>query len=149
MYARGATPESPHVGGWSRPPGEHVPEAPAAMPATCVAWNEASRSMASRPRRPECGPGKARATMTFGVVHFRARARIEVVRDARIDPAHERQPRELRQLRHRQRHGDPVEHDAEAAVDARLRDRTDELRRGDALRPGDTCEVATGRDRRD
>src|SRR5512133_2207973 len=71
MYARGATPERPHVAGWSRPPGEHVPESPAAIPATCVAWKEALRSTASRPRRPEFGPGNARATITFGDVHLR------------------------------------------------------------------------------
>ena len=58
MYARGATPDSPHVAGWSRPPGEHVPESPAAMPATCVPWNDASRSIGNRPGRPRVRPGK-------------------------------------------------------------------------------------------
>ena len=70
MYARGATPVRPQVGGWSRPPGEHVPESPAAIPATWVAWNDALRSIGRRPRRPELGPGNARATITFGVVNF-------------------------------------------------------------------------------
>jgi hypothetical protein len=40
------------------------------MPATCVAWNDARRSIGSLPARPELGPGNARATITFGVVHF-------------------------------------------------------------------------------
>src|SRR4029077_5387921 len=70
MYARGATPDRPQVGGGAAPPAEQVPASPAAMPATCVAWKEAARSIGSRPRRPECGPGNARATITFRVVHF-------------------------------------------------------------------------------
>src|SRR5437016_14467454 len=70
MYARGATPVKPQVGGWSCPPGEHVPESPAAIPATCVAWKDALRSIGRRPRCPEFGPGNARATITLGVVNF-------------------------------------------------------------------------------
>src|SRR3954468_5119512 len=40
------------------------------MPATGARGNEPCRSSARRPRRPEPGPGKARATITLGVVHF-------------------------------------------------------------------------------
>src|SRR5712671_6263018 len=40
------------------------------MPATCVPWNDALGSRASRPPAPEFGPGKTRATITFGVVHL-------------------------------------------------------------------------------
>ena len=36
-----------------------------------MAWNDALRSIGSRPARPEPGPGYARATITFGVVHLR------------------------------------------------------------------------------
>ncbi len=42
---------------------------PAAMPETCVPWNDAERSSGSWPPGPEPGPGKARATITFGVVY--------------------------------------------------------------------------------
>jgi len=47
-----------------------VPESPAAIPATCVAWKDALRSIGRRPRCPEFGPGNARATITLGVVNF-------------------------------------------------------------------------------
>ena len=43
---------------------------PAAMPATCVPWNDVCGSSGSCPPVPDPGPGKARATMTFGVVNF-------------------------------------------------------------------------------
>src|SRR5919109_5652777 len=69
IQAFGATPLRPAVGGWSRPPGELVPERPAAMPATCVAWNEARGSTGSRARRPAPRTVKLRATITFGVVY--------------------------------------------------------------------------------
>jgi hypothetical protein len=72
MKAFGATPESPVTGGWSRPPVDAVPAFPAAMPATCVPWKLARGSSASRPRRPAPGPGKERATITFGLVQRRA-----------------------------------------------------------------------------
>jgi len=45
-----------------------VPESPAAIPATCVPWKDEFGSTGSRPALPECGPGKTRATITFGVV---------------------------------------------------------------------------------
>jgi hypothetical protein len=70
IHARGATPDSPVVTGWSEPAGAVVPASPAAIPATCVPWKEARGSSARRPGRPACGPGNARATITFGVVHF-------------------------------------------------------------------------------
>ena len=70
MYARGATPESPVVSGWSAPAGAVVPELPAAMPATCVPWNEACGSTASLVRSSAPAPTNERATITFGVVHF-------------------------------------------------------------------------------
>ena len=38
------------------------------MPATCVPWKDAAGSTASRPPRPEVGPGKTRATITLGDV---------------------------------------------------------------------------------
>ena len=61
----------PVVGGWSAPAGAVVPASPAAIPATCVPWNEACAvERRARPGRPEPGPGKTRATITFGVVHF-------------------------------------------------------------------------------
>ena len=47
-----------------------MPPAPAAIPATCVPWNDSFGSSGSLPARPLPGPGKARATITFGVVHF-------------------------------------------------------------------------------
>ena len=53
--------------GWSGPAGAIVPALPAAMPATCVPWNEMFGTNASRPWRPEFGPGNARATMIFAV----------------------------------------------------------------------------------
>ena len=55
--------------GWSGPAGAVVPALPAAIPATCVPWNDARGSTARRPGSPEPGPGNARATITFGVVH--------------------------------------------------------------------------------
>src|ERR687887_2862326 len=70
MYAFGATPERPHVGGWSAPAGAHVFASPAAIPATCVPWNDAFRSTGSVPARPDAGPGNERATITFGDVKF-------------------------------------------------------------------------------
>ena len=45
-----------------------VPAMPAAIPATCVPWNDEAGSTASRPGSPAFGPGKTRATITFGVV---------------------------------------------------------------------------------
>ena len=47
-----------------------MPATPAAIPATCVPWNESCRFSARWPCRPEPGPGNARATITFGDVHF-------------------------------------------------------------------------------
>ena len=41
------------------------------MPATCVPWKDAFGSSAIRPSFPAPGPGNERATITFGVVHFR------------------------------------------------------------------------------
>ncbi len=70
MYARGATPESPVVCGWSPPAGAVVPALPAAMPATCVPWNEFCGSTASGVRSSAPVPTKERATITFGDVHF-------------------------------------------------------------------------------
>jgi hypothetical protein len=72
MNAFGATPERPHVAGWSLPAGAHVPASPAAMPATCVPWNDALRSSASLPAAPLPGPGNARATITFPLVNCAA-----------------------------------------------------------------------------
>src|ERR1043166_5333988 len=69
MNAFGATPERPHVGGWSLPAGAQVFASPAAIPATCVPWNEALRSSGSFPAAPDPGPGKARATMIFPFVN--------------------------------------------------------------------------------
>ena len=43
------------------------------MPATCVPWNEESRVDGSVPAAPALGPGKTRATITFGVVPLRDR----------------------------------------------------------------------------
>ena len=57
--------------GWSGPAGAIVPALPAAMPATCVPWNEMFGTNASRPWRPEFGPGNARATMIFPFTHVR------------------------------------------------------------------------------
>jgi hypothetical protein len=71
IHARGATPESPDVGGWSAPEDAVVPATPAAIPPTCVPWKEACGSSASRPGRPAPGPGKARATITFSFVQRR------------------------------------------------------------------------------
>ena len=68
IHARGATPESPETAGWSLPAGAFVAASPAAIPATCVPWNEACRSSGSRPAAPEPGPGNAFATITFGEV---------------------------------------------------------------------------------
>ena len=68
MYACGATPESPLTEGWSRPGGAVVSSSPAAMPATCVPWNDSARSSGSCPAFPEPGPGNDFATITFGVV---------------------------------------------------------------------------------
>src|SRR3954447_17734004 len=63
MYAFGATPET-------SPRGVRVPWSPAAMPATCVAWNEflASNGLAASAYLGD-GGGNARATITFAVVH--------------------------------------------------------------------------------
>src|SRR5581483_6450665 len=61
-------PDRPETVGWSRPGGAVVFASPAAIPATCVPWNDACRSSGSWPPAPEPGPGKARATITFGVV---------------------------------------------------------------------------------
>ncbi len=47
-----------------------MPESPAAIPATWVPWKDESGSTARRPALPAPGPGKTRATITFGVVHF-------------------------------------------------------------------------------
>ena len=58
------------VSGWSPPLGAVVPALPAAIPATCVPWNEACRSSARRLRSSAPTPTKARATITFGVVHL-------------------------------------------------------------------------------
>jgi hypothetical protein len=80
-----------------------------------------------------------------GADHAGARVGEQVVRRARVDLPHEREPREGRQLRDRKRHGHAVEHDLEATADPRLRDRAHELRRGRALRGGDAGEVAAGR----
>src|SRR5690242_1615519 len=41
------------------------------MPATCVPWKEDAGSTPSRPGRPAFGPGKTRATITFGEVQRR------------------------------------------------------------------------------
>src|SRR3954470_12573996 len=71
MYARGATPERPFTAGGSFAAGAFVPESPAAMPATCVPWYSAGSS-GLRPGLPEPGPGKVRATITFGVVALRS-----------------------------------------------------------------------------
>src|SRR5207237_9302287 len=68
--ARGATADSPLVVGWSGPAGAVGPESPAAIPDTCVPWNDEAGSTASRPGSPAFGPGKTFATITFGVVHF-------------------------------------------------------------------------------
>ena len=57
--------------GWSAPDGAVVSATPAAMPATCVPWKDASGSSASRPGRPAPGPGKTRATITFSFVQRR------------------------------------------------------------------------------
>ena len=38
------------------------------MPATCVPWNDEAGSTGSCPGLPAFGPGKTRATITFGVV---------------------------------------------------------------------------------
>ena len=46
-----------------------MPVRPAAMPDTCVPCGNAG-SPPIRPSRPELGPGNARMTITFGVVHF-------------------------------------------------------------------------------
>ena len=56
--------------GWSAPAGAVVPDTPAAIPATCVPWNDESGSTARRPGSPAFGPGNTFATITFGVVHF-------------------------------------------------------------------------------
>ena len=56
------------MGGRGPPAGAVVCATPAAIPATCVPWKDACGSSASRPGRPEPGPGKVRATITFGVV---------------------------------------------------------------------------------
>src|SRR5437868_15520126 len=40
------------------------------MPATCVPWKDAAGSTASRPPAPDVGPGKTRATITFGDTHL-------------------------------------------------------------------------------
>ena len=45
-----------------------MPESPAAIPATCVPWNDEFGSVTSLPGAPEFGPGKTFATITFGVV---------------------------------------------------------------------------------
>src|SRR5207248_1783502 len=55
--------------GVTGPAGALVPSSPAAMPATCVPWKDAARSTGSFPGLPEPGPGKERATITFGVVY--------------------------------------------------------------------------------
>ena len=57
-----------------------------------------------------------------GADHGRRLVERERVRDARIDLRHDRLAHERRQLRRGERHGQRVEHDLEAAADARLRD---------------------------
>ena len=56
--------------GWSEPAGAVVPAIPAAMPATWVPWKEDLRSRARSLFSSCTAPGKERATITFGVVHF-------------------------------------------------------------------------------
>src|SRR4029450_11103596 len=96
MKARGATPERPHVGGWSRPPGEQVPASPATMPATWVAWNEAERTDGKGPPpprphhlRPRPFPAALRKPGRVGVpdrIQKRIRAVDAVVDDTDLDP---------------------------------------------------------------
>jgi hypothetical protein len=70
MYARGATPERPHVGGMVAPAGRARSRV-AGGDAGDVRCVERRRPVDGEPpRRPELGPGNARATITFGVVHF-------------------------------------------------------------------------------
>jgi hypothetical protein len=71
IHARGATPDSPLTAGWSGPAGAFVPASPAAIPATCVPWNDVRRSSARFDGGPKPGGGNERATITLGVVHLR------------------------------------------------------------------------------
>src|SRR4030095_13253846 len=63
-------PLRPLARGGPPPAGAVVPATPAAMPATCVPWNDDFGSTASRPAAPDFGPGKTRAAITFGVTHL-------------------------------------------------------------------------------
>ena len=77
MYARGATPESPVVRGWSAPAGAVVPALPAAIPATCVPWNDACGSTASLR-----AVVRARADERAGDDHLRRRPLRAALREA-------------------------------------------------------------------
>ena len=72
MKAFGATPrEASTSAGGGFPAGAHVLASPAAMPPRCACRGTTTcgRAAACR-RRPEPGPGKARATMIFPFVNF-------------------------------------------------------------------------------
>ena len=65
-----------------------------------------------------------------------------MIRDARVDLPDEAETGEGRQLRHRQRDRQAVEHHLEAPADSRLRDRSQELRSSDSLRGDDPGQIA-------
>ena len=101
---------------------------------------------------PDLDPFAARpgdCVQLVGADHAGAGVGGEVVREARIDLAHERQACEPGQPGHGQRDGEAVEDDLEASADARLWDRSQQLSGRNSLGGGDARDVPPRRGGRD